>query len=354
MPDTVDLSRELQEKTLAATAVGGKLRIRGAGTKRFYGRDTNGAAFDVAGHTGIVVYEPTELVITARCGTPLSTIESALAEHNQMLAFEPPHFGEGATLGGTIACGFSGPRRPYAGSARDFVLGTKILNGRGEILTFGGQVMKNVAGFDVSRLMVGSLGTLGILLEVSLKILPKPLAEITLAHALNPTDAIRQMNAWAARPVPLSAACYDGDTLYIRLSGAAASVRAAQARLGGDIFDGGEAFWHKLREHQHDFFAGDTPLWRLSVPPATPPLNLPGKWLLDWGGAQRWLKSGATPEDIYRVAKGAGGHATLFRGGDRRADVFHPLPTTLMTLHRSLKSAFDPKAVLNAGVMYRT
>ncbi|MEK7796937.1 MAG: glycolate oxidase subunit GlcE, partial [Pseudomonadota bacterium] len=334
------------------------------GTKTFYGLPSAGQQLDVGGHCGIVSYEPTELVITARAGTPLADIETALAEKNQMLGFEPPHFAdrieargagqggpdgafaENATLGGAIACDFSGPRRPWAGSARDFVLGTKILNGKGEILRFGGQVMKNVAGFDVSRLMAGALGTLGVLLEISLKILPRPEQELTLAFELPVDQAIATMNQWSNQPLPLSAACHMGNTLYVRMSGAGTALQAARARLGGEVIEKGEALWHNLREQRHPFFDGATPLWRLSVPPATPPMDVPGQWLVDWGGAQRWLKSDAAAGDIRRAVEAAGGHATLFRGGDRQGEMFHPLPPALHALHRRLKQAFDPQRIL--------
>jgi glycolate oxidase FAD binding subunit len=265
-----------------------------------------------------------------------------------MLAFEPPHFGPAATLGGTLACGLSGPRRPYVGAARDFVLGTRILNGQGELLRFGGEVMKNVAGYDVSRLMVGALGTLGVLLEISLKVLPRPVEEITLVRPAVVEDAITTMTAWARQSLPVSATGYDGQRLYLRLSGTAAGVGAARTRIGGEVFPEGAAFWQSLREHTHPFFAGTTPLWRLSVPANTPPLAIPGLWFLDWGGAQRWLKTTEAPASIRRVVNDVGGHATLFRGGDRRGEVFHPLTPGLQRLHCWLKMAFDPRGILNA------
>ena len=385
MENGKDISGQLVETVREAAARNTALAIIGGGTKAFYGRQSNGQRLEVGDHRGIVSYEPTELVITARAGTPLADIETALAEKNQMLGFEPPHFadriddcmdaggratqgavaeargaGQGgpdgafgaATLGGTIACGFSGPRRPWAGSARDFVLGAKILNGKGETLRFGGQVMKNVAGFDVSRLMAGALGTLGVLLEISLKILPRPEQELTLAFELPADQAIVTMNQWSGQPLPLSAACHMGNTLYIRVSGARTALQAARARLGGKAIEKGETLWSDLREQRHPFFDGATPLWRLSVPPATPPMSLPGQWLVDWGGAQRWFKSDAPAGDIRRAAEAAGGHATLFRGGDRQGEVFHPLPPALHALHRRLKQAFDPQRILNPGRLY--
>lgn len=352
MARNADIATELQEAVRGAAARGTTLRIAGGGTKDFYGRQTNGQTLDAGKHRGVLAYEPTELVLTARAGTPLAEIEATLAGKGQMLGFEPPHYGKAATLGGTVACGLSGPRRPWSGSARDFVLGAKILNGRGEILRFGGQVMKNVAGFDVSRLMAGALGTLGVLLEVSLKVLPRPEQEQTLAFPLPPAQAIATMNDWSRQPLPLSAAAHVGDTLYIRISGTGSALRAARVRLGGEPLEKGAEFWREINEQQRQFFAGPQPLWRLSLPAATPPLDLPGKWLLDWGGAQRWLRSDAPAADIRRAAEAAGGHATLFRGGDRREEVFHPLAPALKTLHRNLKQAFDPAGILNPGRLY--
>ena len=351
MKSDADISQALQDEVRAAAANHTALAIAGGGTKTFYTGTPQGKSFAVTGHRGIVSYEPTELVVTARAGTPLAEIEAVLSEKGQMLGFEPPYFGATATLGGTIACGFSGPRRPYAGSARDFVLGTKIINGKGEILKFGGEVMKNVAGYDISRLMVGALGTLGVLLEISLKVLPKPAKEITLCFAMPADKAIAAMNAWAGLPLPLSAACHTGDTLYVRLSGTEPGVRAASAKLGGAVVEKGDEFWRELREHQHGFFQEATPLWRLSVPPATPPINLPGKWILDWGGAQRWLMSDAPANAIHQHAENVGGYATLFRHEQMNGAAFHRLPAMLATLHQNLKRAFDPDGIINPILM---
>ncbi len=345
-----DMTVELLQAVQEALAAGSALDLRGGASKAFYGRTPEGAPLSVAGHTGIVNYEPKELVLTARAGTPLSEAKNLLAAERQMLAFEPPAFGDAATLGGTIACGLSGPRRPFAGSARDFVLGMRIINGRGEILHFGGEVMKNVAGYDVSRLMTGALGTLGLILEVSLKVLPIPEQEITLAQERSAAEAIEVMNTWGGRPLPITAACYDGLHLHVRLSGAPATVAAGRDRIGGE--QAGEDLWHSLAEHRHPFFADDRPLWRLSLPSRVPPLELPGKQLIDWGGAQRWLFSDATAADIRRPLERAGGHASLFRGGDRSGPVFHPLPEALATIHRNLKQAFDPRGIFNPGRLY--
>jgi glycolate oxidase FAD binding subunit len=346
------ISKQLADAVKAAAQNHTPLAIAGSGSKRFYTGQPEGERFDVTRLRGIVSYEPTELVVTARAGTPLAVVEMALAEKGQMLGFEPPHFGATATLGGTIACGFSGPRRPFAGSARDFVLGTKIINGKGEILKFGGEVMKNVAGYDVSRLMVGALGTLGVLLEVSLKVLPKPAQEITLSFETPADKAIATMNAWVAQPLPLSAACHLDNTLYIRLSGTEPGVRAARAKLGGKLVDNANEFWHALREHEHGFFQDAAALWRLSVPPATPPINLPGAWIIDWGGAQRWLKSDAPANVIHQHAENAGGYATLFRHDKMNGATFHPRSAVLATLHRNLKHAFDPDNRINRGVAH--
>ncbi|EGV51965.1 glycolate oxidase subunit GlcE [Candidatus Endoriftia persephone] len=347
-----DLTQTLVQAVCEAIANGTPLELRGGGSKRFYGREPSGTPLEISGHSGIINYEPKELVVTARAGTPLVELEAALAEQEQMLGFEPPRFGETATLGGTIACGLSGPRRPFAGAARDFVLGTRIINGRGERLRFGGEVMKNVAGYDISRLMCGAMGTLGLILDVSLKVLPRPEQEITLVQEQTPQQAIRLMNQWAAQPLPISAACHDGLQLYLRLSGASAVVRAGADRLGGERLEGVD-FWTQMREQRYGFFQSTLPLWRLSLSSAAPPQALPGKQLIDWGGAQRWLRADADAVSIRQMASQAGGHASLFRGGDRSGEVFHPLPPAVMQLQRHLKRGFDPQGIFNPGRLYR-
>lgn len=347
-----DLSEPLRDRVLAASGSLTPLDIVGGGSKSFYGRRRAGEALAIRDHRGIVSYEPTELVLTARAGTPLVEIEAALAQGGQMLAFEPPHFGANATLGGTVATGLSGPRRPYAGSVRDFVLGCKLINGKGEPLSFGGQVMKNVAGFDVSRLMVGALGTLGVLLEVSLKVLPRPECEATMAYELTPEAGLEMLNRWASRPLPLSAACHDGRRLYVRWSGSEAAIWASRQKLGGEAVNEGDRFWGDLREQRLSFFQGEANLWRLSLAPASPIAKLPGEWLMDWGGALRWLKTDAPAEAVFQTARDAGGHATLFRAKAPPQQVFQPLPPRLKELHASLKRAFDPKGIFNPGRMY--
>jgi len=348
-----DRSTELQHAVREAFDAGHPLAICGSGSKSFFGRQTQGEPLSLTGHRGVIRHEPTELFVTVRAGTPLAELEQALAAHDQHLPFEPPAFGPGATIGGTLACGLSGPARPYRGAARDAVLGMRILNGKGELLSFGGEVMKNVAGYDVSRLMVGALGTLGVILEASIKVLPRPAVEETLSFELSPQDAIIEINRWSATPVPLSGACYSDGRLYVRLSGSPRGVAAARSRLGGEAVEDAAAFWTALREQTLPFFAeGGEPLWRIAVPAAAPPLSVSGSWLLDWGGAQRWLRSGASPEELRSAAAGAGGHAMLFRRGDDAQEVFAPLPSTLRRLHANLKQSFDPGRILNPGRLY--
>ncbi len=330
------------------------LRIRGSGSKDFYGNETQGELLDTRGHAGVVSYDPTELVLTARCGTSLAEIQKILGEKNQMLPFEPPHFGAAATLGGCVAAGLSGPRRASAGALRDFVLGARILDGRGRTLSFGGQVMKNVAGYDVSRLLAGSLGTLGLILDVSLKVLPRPPAERTLRMELPQAKALQSMNRWAGQPLPVSATAWRDGQLHLRLSGAERALGAAAQKLGGESVAAKEAarFWEGVREQTDPFFSGDAPLWRLSLPANAPVLELQGEPLLEWGGALRWLKSGADAASLRAIAAQAGGHATLFRAREKPAGAFTPLQPALARLHRELKQAFDPAGILNPRRLY--
>jgi glycolate dehydrogenase FAD-binding subunit len=349
-----DVVRLLSDAIREAAGQGRPLCVRGGGTKDFYGGPARGDKLETTEYRGIVSYEPTELVITARAGTRLAEIESALREKGQMLPFEPPHFGEAATLGGCVAAGLSGPRRPYSGAVRDFVLGVRLLDGKGEDLRFGGQVMKNVAGYDISRLMAGSLGTLGVLIEISLKVLPVSPMEATLRVACAEEDGIILMNEWAGTPLPVSATAWHESDLAVRLSGARPAVEAAMKKIGGTEVDPAQTarFWTGIREQTDPRFHGGLPLWRLSVKSTTPPITLPGVQLIEWGGALRWLKSGADHAAVRRAALAAGGHATLFRADDKSAGVFHPLPGALMNLHRRLKRTFDPAGILNPGRMY--
>jgi glycolate oxidase FAD binding subunit len=341
-------SRSIRE----AGATQSPLRIQGAGSKAFYGRTVQGTLLDVTPYRGIVSYESTELVLSARAGTPLAEIEAALAARRQMLPFEPPHFGAAATLGGCIAAGLSGPRRAYAGSARDYVLGVRMLDGNGEDLRFGGQVMKNVAGYDVSRLMAGSMGTLGLLLEVSLKVLPVPAEELTLRFSMPEREALDRMNRWAAQPLSLSATCYHDGELTVRLSGAAAAVNSVRQKLGGEEVTGAHIFWRSVREQQHAFFAAAKTLWRLSLPSTAASVTLPGQQLVEWGGAQRWLASDESAADIRQAATALGGHATLFRSAGAVAEPFQNLSAPLLEIHKRLKRRFDPHHILNPGRMF--
>jgi glycolate oxidase FAD binding subunit len=351
-----DISAALHQQVLDALPNATPLNITGGGSKSFLTRATQTQPIDVSAHRGIVEYDPRELVLTARSGTTLKEIETTLSEAGQMLAFEPPHFGPigtlDATLGGTIACALSGPRRPYSGSARDFVLGCQLLNGRGEILRFGGQVMKNVAGYDVSRLMAGAHGTLGIMLELSLKVLPRPAASITVARECSEVEAIESMSALLSKPYPVDGACYHGDRCYVRISGSAQAVKDTRTKIPGDVLPDADAFWHALREHQLPFFHHRSTLYRVMVKPATPPLSIDGAWLLDWGGAQRWLYSDEDIASIRHHVELVGGHVTVFRGNKKTEEIFQPLAAPLLTIHQRLKASFDPKNIFNRGRLY--
>ncbi len=338
-----------RRRIATAAERGEALRIRGSGSKDFYGGALHGTLLDTTAYSGILDYEPTELVLQARAGTPLDDIEQALLERGQMLAFEPPHFGPGATLGGAVACGLSGPRRAAAGSVRDFVLGARILDGRGADLSFGGKVMKNVAGYDVSRLMVGAMGTLGVLLDISLKVLPLPERELTVRLGCDQEEAIRLLNAWAAKPYPISASCHEQETLTLRLSGTAAGVDALSRVIRGVEVENAADYWRALREQRTAFFDGEAPLWRLSVKSTAPSLPLPGSQCIEWNGGLRWVKTDADAALVRDVARKVGGHATLFRGRLSDVPAFHPLPAPLMMLHRRLKETFDPAGILNRG-----
>ncbi|MEW6314388.1 MAG: glycolate oxidase subunit GlcE [Pseudomonadota bacterium] len=328
------------------------LCIRAGGSKDFYGGALAGAPLDVSAYAGVIEYEPGELILSARAGTPLAEVESLLAAHGQMLAFEPPHFGTHATLGGCVAAGLSGPRRPCAGAVRDFMLGVRMLDGRGRELRFGGRVMKNVAGYDVSRLMAGAMGTLGVLLDITLKVLPLPERELTLSYEMPESEAIAAMNHWAGRPLPISASSFHDGMLALRLSGAESALAAARARLGGEEMKNGDAFWRALREHEAQFFGTDAPLWRIAMKSSAPPLVLPGAQWLEWGGALRWYAGAADAQQVRGQAAAAGGHATLFRCSEKPVEVFQPLAPALLQVHRRLKRAFDPAGIFNRGRLY--
>jgi glycolate oxidase FAD binding subunit len=351
----------LIDRIRAARAAKSGLNIRGAGSKAFYGGAPQGEPLDVTPLAGISSYEPSELVVTARAGTPLAELEAALAECGQCLPFEPPRFanpgGHGSgTVGGMVAAGLAGPARAAVGGVRDYVLGATMLNGRAELLSFGGQVMKNVAGYDVSRALAGSMGVLGVICEVSLKVLPVPPATATVRLELDAATALRRVNQWAGQPLPLNASAWWDGMLVLRLSGAGAAVQAAREHIGGELIEPGmaSAFWAGLRDHGDEFFAGaaravehGAALWRLSVPATTPPLKLSGEQLLEWHGAQRWICTSAPATLLRETAQAAGGHAVLFRSRDKGAGVFAPLKPPLDRIQRELKKAFDPDGIFN-------
>lgn len=330
------------------------LQPQGSGSKAFYGEPTEATPLYLGEHRGIINYEPSELVITARAGTPLKEIEQQLEQQGQMLGFEPPRFSDNATLGGTIACGLSGPRRPYAGAVRDFVLGVTLMNGQGQLLTFGGQVMKNVAGYDLSRLMCGALGTLGILLEISLKVIPKPHYEETRLITADFSQMQRLLADIGHKPFPVSATLHENQRLFIRLSGAQGGVSEASQHIGGERLSDNELPWQGIKEQQHTFFNQSAPLWRLSLPPMAPdvPASLcDGTPLTEWGGALRWLYS-QQGDQLQQWAKTNGGHATCFRNPLPGSKIFTPLSPPLLALHQRLKARFDPAGILNPGRLY--
>jgi glycolate dehydrogenase FAD-binding subunit len=352
-----DISQQLQQQVTQACKQATVLHIIGGNSKAFYGRvDSRSATaetLDVSGHRGVLSYEPTELVITARAGTPLAEIEQLLDKNGQMLPFEPPAFAETATIGGTIACNLSGPRRAYTGAARDFLLGCKIINGRGEILCFGGEVMKNVAGYDVARLMAGAFGTLGVLLEVSLKVLPKTEMQQTQLFACSPAEALDKIHRWSQTPLPISASSFHDSMLRVRLSGATEAVQAAIATAGGETLENAAQYWQDLKEQRLDYFDTDKPLWRISLASDIEAFSADDEsnFLYEWGGALRWLKSETAAESIQQAAADVDGHAILFRHAEQGTQ-FQPLSPGLLRIHKKLKLAFDPENILNPGKLY--
>lgn len=348
---------ELIQQVMTARATRRPLLIRGGGSKAFYGEpyaaDTlaDMATLDLSSYAGITNYQPSELVITARAGTLLSDIEATLSEQQQMLAFEPPRFGPKSTLGGCVASGLSGPRRMAVGSVRDFVLGAQLLDSGGAVLNFGGEVMKNVAGYDVSRLLTGSMGIFGPLLQVSVKVVPKPQYEVTLSLDASETQALDMLNQWRSLPLPISASawCPEG-VLKLRLSGSEPAVQQAQTQLGGDVVnnDVALAFWDSLRDQTHAFFQ-QRPLWRVALPPTTPALVGHGPSLIEWQGGLRWLANVASPSELRQQVQELGGHACLYRYDDKPPDVpvFHPLHPGVKMINWRLKQAFDPMGIFN-------
>ena len=337
------------------------LSILGSNSKSFYGGPTQGEPLDVRAVCGISSYEPSELVVTVRAGTPLAELEAALAEQGQCLPFEPPRFGGQGTVGGMVAAGLAGPARANVGGVRDYVLGASLLTGKAELLNFGGQVIKNVAGYDVSRLLVGSLGILGVICEVSLKVLPKATAVATLRFDVDQATGLKRLHEWGGQPLPISASAWWEGTLVLRLSGAAAAVQAAQQKFGGEVIEASLAaqFWAGLRDQSDEFFIGankavlgGATLWRLSLPQTAAPLKLSGEQLIEWGGAQRWLCTAAPGAALREAAAAAGGHATRFKSLNKNERVFAPLKPPLDRIHRELKIAFDPDRIFNRGRLY--
>jgi len=347
-----DISDELRQRVQQASADGRSLRLVGGNSKAFLGNPVQGETVELRRHSGVLSYEPTELVLSARAGTPLREIETLLDGHGQYLSFEPPHFDGEATLGGAVASGLAGPARPWGGAPRDVLLGTTLMDGQGRVLRFGGQVMKNVAGYDISRLQAGALGTLGILLEVSLKVLPRPPKRRTLVLEMPRERALARMRELARQPAPLSGACHLDRRLYLRLAGSHASVNAWVQRIGGERLAEHSSFWQRLRDQQLDFFDSRAVLWRLSLKPNTPRLECEQQSLLDWAGAQRWVRTEWPADRIHAEVGRYGGHAELFRRGDLESAPFQTLPNTLLNLHRRLKQRFDPRGVLNRGRLF--
>jgi glycolate oxidase FAD binding subunit len=345
-----DRSAELVERVKAACSAREPLRIVGNDSKSFMGRRTAGTNVATAGHTGLIEYEPSELVIAVRSGTPLAEVRSILQEHGQCLGCEPPDFG-GATIGGTLACNQSGPARPWLGSIRDHVLGVRLVNGRGEHLRFGGRVMKNVAGYDISRLQAGAMGTLGLITEVTLRVFPRPEYRATAVSEASFDQALEIMSDESRGGGPLSGACWFDGLLYLRYAGFEAVVAERLRRRGGETLPDEQVFWTELREQRLDFFAGDEPLWRIACRAAAGQAG-DGRWLLDWGGAQRWLRGAQDQAALQSLAGRTGGQLSLFRGGDRDGEVLHARTPAQQQLHLALKHAFDPQRIFNPGRLY--
>jgi len=353
---------DLQDRLRNARA---PLRITGHGSKDFYGEAPAGEPLSTLALNGITAYEPSELFISVLAGTPLADVEAQLAQQQQRLAFEPPRFsgasGGRGTVGGMVAAGLSGPSRAALGAVRDHLLGAVLINGNGELLNFGGTVMKNVAGFDVSRVLAGSMGQLGLITEVTLKVLPLPAATATLRFEFDQAAALMALNRWGGEPLPIEASAWWDGALLVRLAGANAAVSAAARKLGGDVIpvDLAAPFWTGLRDQSDEFFlgaeravVGGARLWRLSLPSTAPELRLHGEQLIEWGGAQRWVVTPMEPAALRDAVAAVGGHATLFRALDKRCGVFAPLSAPLAAIHRRLKASFDPHGVFNPGRLY--
>jgi glycolate oxidase FAD binding subunit len=347
----------LIDQVESARGSGTPLQIQGGGSKAFYGEPLIGEILDARTLCGISSYEPSELVVTARAGTGLAELEQLLEASGQCLPFEPPRFTAQSTVGGMVAAGLAGPSRASVGSVRDHVLGLTLLNGKAEVLSFGGQVAKNVAGYDVSRLMVGALGILGVICEVSIKVLPVPKATITLRFECRQSEVLERFSGWSSKPLPISASAWCDDVLHLRLSGARAAVEEAHAELGGERLMAEQAsdWWQGVRDQRHEFFTAggtDASLWRLCIPARHPGLNLESTQFIEWQGGLRWCRTTESATAVRQAAIAAGGHATHWQGEAGSTGVFTPVSQALMTIHRNLKSSFDPAGVFNRGRLY--
>lgn len=348
----------LAERLQQADRDGSAVRIEGGGTRHFTGRQVIGEVLSTRQHHGITSYDPVELIVSVRTGTPLQELEARLAEQGQMLPFEPPRLGEQGTVGGMVATGLSGPRRPWAGAVRDFVLGMRVLDHQGREQRFGGEVMKNVAGYDLSRLMVGAQGSLGLITEVSLKVLPVPGASRSLRLEMPRDQAMQKLCAWGRKPLPLSGASWHDGALHLRLEGGPGSVTETATMIGGDRLD--DNYWQQLRDWKLPLFLRESlhtdprPLWRLSLPAQTPPLPLPGledaMQIDDWAGCQRWLRTDIDVATLRQACTRAGGHATCFT--PEHAEPFTPLAPVVARYHRQLKQQLDPNGIFNPGRLY--
>lgn len=361
-----DWLRQSADMIREASRSGRPLMIQGHGSKAFYGQPANDNAtvLSTTAHNGVVDYDPTELVVVAKCGTPLTELEEVLAKSNQMLAFEPPRFGGRGTVGGMIASGLSGPRRMSAGAVKDFVLGMTVLDAQATPIRYGGTVMKNVAGYDISRLHTGALGTLGLIVDVSIKVLPMPPAQATLVFECTAQESIDRANLWGGQPLPVSATCWRDGRFFVRLAGAVAAVKSATQKLGGEVMPGDQArkLWQSLRDQEDEFFtvhAADAELclWRLSVPSVSAHFEeIVDSQMIEWGGALRWVKTRLPAERIRALAHRCGGHATLFRAPlpqtRSQLGVFAELTPAMMKIHQRLKQELDAKNIFNPGRMF--